>query len=275
MPPLLELLVGTLVIAALAIIAVRMGAIDAPGAAAGAVISFVAFLAGGFAWFIIIVLFFAVSSLLTRYRYEYKKKIGSAQESGGRRSWPNSLANGGVALFASLGELYFHSDLFALAFLASIASAMADTMATEIGVLSHSTPKLITNWRKTVSAGTSGGVTPLGGLAALAASVFIALVGLSLSMFPAGFRLGLFVFLSTVVGAMIGTSFDSFLGATVQSLNKCAVCGQLTESSEHHGHRTLHVKGVQFIENNWVNFIGILVGTITAVLLFLALVSFI
>ncbi|MGI0086152.1 MAG: DUF92 domain-containing protein, partial [Nitrososphaerales archaeon] len=238
MTALLELLLGILLIAALAIIAVRVGAIDTAGAASGGVITLIAFLAGGFGWLIIIVIFFAVSSLLTRYRYEYKKKIGSAQEKAGRRSWPNSLANAGIALFASLGELYFHSDLFALAFVTSIASAMADTLATEIGVLSHSTPRMITNLRKSVSAGTSGGVTLLGGVAALSASAFIALVGLSLSMFPSGLNFALFGFVSVVVGAMIGTGFDSFLGATIQSLNKCSVCGQFTESSEHHDQKT-------------------------------------
>lgn len=267
----LVLLGGILLIAALAVIAFKSGAIDALGAAAGGVISFFAFLAGGLAWLIIIVIFFGISSLLTRYRYECKKKIGSAQERGGKRSWPNSLANAGVALVASLGELFFHSNLFTLAFLASIAAAMADTLATEIGLLSHSTPRLITNLRKNVAAGMSGGITSLGESAALLAAISIALAGLFLSMFSAGTNVAVFVFVSVVAGAIIGTSFDSFLGATVQSLSKCSVCGKLTEGSKHHGQESVREKGLWFIENNSVNFIGISVGAIAAVLIFLGL----
>ena len=271
MSSLLVLLGGILLIAALAVIAFKSGAIDAIGAAAGGVISFFAFLAGGLAWLIIIVIFFGISSLLTRYRYEYKKKIGSAQERGGKRSWPNSLANAGVALAASLGELFFHSNLFTLAFLASIAAAMADTLATEIGLLSHSTPRLITNLRKGVAAGMSGGITSLGESAALLAAISIALAGLFLSMFSAGTNMAVFVFVSVVAGAIIGTSFDSFLGATVQSLSKCSVCGKLTEGSSHHGQLSVRTRGLWFIENNSVNFIGISVGAIAAVLIFLGL----
>src|SRR5487761_911693 len=257
MSSLFVLLGGILLIAALAVIAFKSGATDAIGAAAGGVISFFAFLAGGLAWLIIIVIFFGISSLLTRYRYEYKKKIGSAQERGGKRSWPNSLANAGVALAASLGELFFHSNLFTLAFLASIAAAMADTLATEIGLLSHSTPRLITNLRKGVAAGMSGGITSLGESAALLAAISIALAGLFLSMFSAGTNMAVFVFVSVVAGAIIGTSFDSFLGATVQSLSKCSVCGKLTEGSSHHGQLSVRTRGLWFIENNSVNFIGI------------------
>ena len=271
MSSLFVLLGGILLIAALAVIAFKSGAIDAIGAAAGGVISFFAFLAGGLAWLIIIVIFFGISSLLTRYRYEYKKKIGSAQERGGKRSWPNSLANAGVALAASLGELFFHSNLFTLAFLASIAAAMADTLATEIGLLSHSTPRLITNLRKGVAAGMSGGITSLGESAALLAAISIALAGLFLSMFSAGTNMAVFVFVSVVAGAIIGTSFDSFLGATVQSLSKCSVCGKLTEGSSHHGQLSVRTRGLWFIENNSVNFIGISVGAIAAVLIFLGL----
>ncbi len=268
---LLELLLGLLLIALLAILAIRLGAIDVPGALAGAVISLFTFLAGGFAWLIIIVIFFGVSSLLTRFRYDYKKRIGSAQEKGGRRSWPNTLANGGIALTAAIGELYFHSDIFTLVFLASIAAAMADTLATEIGLLSQSTPRLITDLRRTVKAGTSGGITGLGETAAIMASVFVALVGILLSLFSPGLTKVIVVFAAVVVGAMIGTCSDSVLGATAQAVYRCAVCGELTESAIHHDQKTMLVRGSRLIENNSVNFIGIIIGTIAAVLIYLGL----
>jgi uncharacterized protein (TIGR00297 family) len=266
-----QLWLGAFLIIALAVLAVGLRTIDAAGAIVGAIISLFTFLAGGFPWLVIIVIFFAGSSILTKFRYEYKKKIGSAQEKGGMRSWPNTIANGGVALLASVGEIYLHSDLFAIAYLTSIAAAMADTLGTEVGLLSHSKPRLITHLSMTVKAGTSGGITGLGESAAILSSVFVALVGIFLSLFSAGAREGSIVFLSVVIGAMIGTSADSFLGATAQVVNKCTVCGELTESAIHHDQKTVRIKGFRMIENNSVNLIGIAIGTVVAILIYLGL----
>ena len=59
-----------------------------------------------------------------------------------------------------------------LAYFGAIASANADTWATELGVLSRTPPRLITTG-KPVAPGTSGGVTWYGTVAALAGSAFI------------------------------------------------------------------------------------------------------
>src|SRR5579864_8327926 len=154
-PPEIQIVAGALLIILLAVVAVRSRAIDISGALLGALISFTAFLAGGLAWLLVIVAFFAISSLLTRFRYDYKKKLGSAQEKGGVRSWPNTLANGLIAGLAATAEIVTHQEIFMVAFLGSIATAMSDTVATEIGLLSSSRPRLISNLRKFVEPGTS------------------------------------------------------------------------------------------------------------------------
>ena len=260
----LELILGAVAVTLLAFVAVRAGAIDLSGAASGGIISYVAYLAGGLSWLVIIIIFFGVSSSLTRYRYDYKLKIGSAQEKSGKRSWPNSVANSGVAFAISLVQLISPSELLAIGFLASISTAMADTLATEIGVLSHSTPRLITNFKERVKPGTSGGVSELGELTAFLTSISMAIIGLLLYMFSFGDVTIVSVIVSVSIGAMVGTTFDSFLGATIQALYKCAVCGQFTESRTHHEQRTTQVRGFKLIENNSVNFIGILLGTLVS-----------
>ena len=261
-----DLLVGILLICALALSAVFLRVIDISGALSGAIITFLAFLAGGFAWFFLMVVFVAVSSALTRFKYDYKRRLGFAQDKMGMRSWPNSIANGGVSMIASIGELYTHSELFAVMFLTSVAAAMADTLATEVGLLSHSSPRLITHPFTFVEPGTSGGITTLGNAAALLTAICMTILGLGLSIVKEGNFVSLGVAgLFVTMSAVFGVFFDSFLGATIQETNRCVDCGKLTENSSHHGKPTIHVRGFKRFNNNVVNFVGILGGTILAV----------
>ncbi len=267
-PSEIELALGVILILVLAIVAYKAKAIDVPGAAAGAVISFVAFLAGGFAWLIVIVAFFAISSVLTRFRYDYKKQLGSAQEKGGVRSWPNTLANGLIAGLAALGEIATHEDIFIVAFLGSIAAAMSDTVATEIGLLSKSKPRLIVNLKKFVEPGISGGVTLLGELACVTSALVITAIGTSLGILAGNYRILAAASFSVIFGAIIATNFDSVLGGTIQGRNKCQVCGASTEGLTHHDTPTVSVAGKKLIDNNAVNLIATLAGALVSMGLF-------
>jgi len=262
---------ATVLIGILAVVAYRGKAIDVPGAAAGAVISFVVFLAGGFAWLFVIVAFFVISSILTRYRYDYKQRLGSAQEKGGVRSWPNTLANGLIPGLAAIAEIITHQDVFIVAFLGSVAAAMSDTVATEIGLLSKSKPRFIVNLRKFVEPGTSGGVTLIGELACLVSAIVITGIGTFLGVINGGYRTVSAAIPAVILGAIIATNFDSLLGGTVQGRNRCVVCGARTESLTHHGEQTVSVTGKRRMDNNAVNLIATLAGAIVSIALFLLL----
>jgi uncharacterized protein (TIGR00297 family) len=265
-----EVIIGVIVILGLAAIAIRWRAIDLQGAIAGVIISLLAFLAEGFAWLFMIVIFFGVSSVMTKYRYDYKRKLGFAQDKSGTRSWPNSVANGGVAAIASLAELYTHTEIFAVMFLTSVAVALADTLATEVGLLSHSKPRLITHLSKAVEAGTSGGVSLLGDIAAISSAVGLSFLGIAVAVIVGNGSYDLFsAALAVVLGATIGVFVDSVLGATVQGINKCSKCEKLTENLTHHGQRTSTVRGLRYVDNNVVNFTSILVGAISSIGLYL------
>jgi len=271
----MDLLLGVGFIIVLGLAAYKGKAIDATGALSGGVISFAAFLAGGFGWLLVIVAFFAISSVLTRYRYDYKKQLGSAQEKGGIRSWPNTLANGLVAGIAAVAEIVTHQDVFIVAFLGSIAAAMSDTVATEIGLLSKSKPRLIVNLRKFVEPGTSGGVTLMGELACLTSALVITAIGTSLGILSGGYRNLSAAALAVILGAIIATNFDSLIGGTVQGRNRCTVCGTSTELLTHHDMPTVSMSGKRMLDNNAVNLVATLAGALVSVGLYLVFLAFI
>ncbi|MDG6934497.1 MAG: DUF92 domain-containing protein [Nitrososphaerota archaeon] len=174
-----------------------------------------------------------------------------------------------MAALAAVAELYLHQEVFAVAFLASIAAANSDTVATEVGLLSGSKPRAITDLRRVVEPGTSGGVSLLGELAAIGSSIGIATLGLLLHTIPSNSLIAAFI--SVVVGALFGTNFDSLLGGTVQGVRRCQICGAQTESRNHHNEPTKLDRGSRFVDNNVVNFVAILAGTSVAMLAFAAL----
>jgi uncharacterized protein (TIGR00297 family) len=274
-PSEIQLAIGLVFIAALAVLAYKGKAIDGLGAAAGAVISFVVFIAGGFPWLLIIVAFFAISSVLTRYRYDYKKQLGSAQEKGGVRSWPNTLANGLIAGLAAVAEIVTHQDVFIVAFLGSVAAAMSDTVATEIGLLSKSKPRLIVNLRKFVEPGTSGGVTLIGELACVTSALVITAIGTALGILSGGYHTLSAAALAVIFGAIIATNFDSLIGGSLQGRNKCVDCGARTEALTHHEKPTISVAGKRFLDNNAVNLIATLTGGLVSIAIFLLLLAII
>lgn len=272
MPSSIELILGAIIIVGLAIVSIRVNALDVSGALTGALISFATLLAGGLSWLAVIIAFVLIASILTRYRYDYKKRLGSAQEKGGTRSWPNALANGLLAGIMAISELISHRPVYAIAYVASISAAMSDTIATEIGLLSHSSPRMIYSPMRIVSPGVSGGVTGLGELAGLISAIGLSALAIATGTITGDYPKYLSEVFGIVIASFIAMNFDSLLGATLQGLNRCVVCNATTESLHHHGRSTIKVKGFRYIENNMVNLIATLVAAAIASAIYLVLV---
>ena len=84
----------------------------------------------GVPWFILIVLFFGLSIFATRFSKPYKEEIGQYEKT---RTAKNVISNGLVAfLMAAFGSYYLP---LAGGFIGAVATATADTLASEIGVL--------------------------------------------------------------------------------------------------------------------------------------------
>lgn len=164
-------------------------------------------------WFLALIAFFAIGGGFTKYKYEYKKSRGVAEEKSGVRSYKNVFANSLPAFTLAIAYQVFptHQDTVLIAYLASLATALADTLASEIGQTSKSQPRMITTLKKT-STGVDGGITLTGELASLLGAAIIAFLALATQLTPPT-PLPL---LLVLLGGFIGTNIDSLLGATLQ-----------------------------------------------------------
>ncbi len=255
------------VVIAVALAAILLNTLDGRGFIASVVVGLTIVYGGGLPWFVIVAVFFVLGVVFTLYKYGYKRKLGSAQEKGGARNWPNILANGGAASVVALFNFFNPSPVTAALFLGAVSTSAADTAATELGLLSHSRPQLVTNLTKSVTPGTSGGVSFLGLLGSVLASVVIGLMALFLGLLP----YGLSVMAVCAVGGIAGAMFDSILGATIQRQGYCVVCSKPSEALKHCGEATRVTRGVWFIENNVVNLIATAVGAGVALLALVAI----
>jgi uncharacterized protein (TIGR00297 family) len=262
-------LVELAVVVAFALVAIGAKAIDRRGFLASVAVGYPIILGGGWTWFVIVATFFVLGVAFTWYRYEFKKSLGSAQEKGGTRNWPNILANGGVASLLGLGELLGGSVVFSVLYVGAVSAAASDTVATELGLLNRSPPRLITNLGKVVPPGTSGGVSAMGFAGTLLASALIgvvaALLGVANGLQPP------YVVAVTVAGGVVGSVADSVAGAAFQRKSFCVVCGKPSENLVHCGEPTRFSSGLKFVDNHVVNVIATVFGALGAIGLYLLL----
>jgi uncharacterized protein (TIGR00297 family) len=264
--PLVDLVIEFFVVVGVALAAVLLNTIDGRGFLASASVGFAIVFGGGLSWFVLVAVFFVTGVAFTLYEYGYKKRIGGAQEKGGARNWPNILANGAVASGAAVLNLFTPSPMTAALFVGAVSASAADTAATELGLLSPSRPRLITNPFKFVTPGTSGGVSLRGFAGAAMASLIIGTIALFLGILP-----GLELIYICVAGGVAGAVADRFAGADVQRRGYCPVCLKPTEALRHCGEKTMPTAGVPFVENNVVNLVATSVGALVSLWLLLAI----
>jgi uncharacterized protein (TIGR00297 family) len=241
-------------------IAFWRGSLSASGATGAVIIGAVTFGLGGWTWGLLLVLFFVTSSALSRFREADKRKAAEASEKGSRRDLGQVLANGGVPAGLALASGLATSEGWLAMFIGALATVTADTWATELGTLSRTPPRLITTGR-VVAAGTSGGISVLGTLAALAGA---ATIGLAAGLMPNGLPWWIALLLGLVSG-LGGSLIDSLLGAGLQRQGYCPSCQAATEARIHHcGAATKLTGGCSWLGNDAVNFLASLGGGLVA-----------
>lgn len=170
------------------------------------------------------------------------------------------MANGLTGMVCILAYYVTRQEGFLVAYYAAIFEVMADSIASDIGVLSKKAPRDICTWKE-VPKGISGGVSVLGLLASGAACIVGGLVcGIWLQ------ASGKVVFI-IALAPYLGMLADSVIGSLCQVQYRCSVCGIHTELKEHCGQKTEVVKGCSKISNNIVNFVCTVLAALAAYLL--------
>ncbi|KAH7334001.1 integral membrane protein DUF92-domain-containing protein [Rhizoctonia solani] len=166
------------------------------------------------------------------------------------------------------------SRTLVLVVLGHFACCLGDTMASELGILSKSPPRLITTFAK-VPPGTNGAMSRTGTLASLAGGVIMGitmLVTLLLESPACRSGVGSLTFsllLAGACGGLGGSALDSLIGATIQRTEFSDVSGSvITDETKSRPRRAGEVKvisGMNLLTNNQVNLIssvvtGVLIG---------------
>mmetsp|Transcript_9589 Transcript_9589/g.22529 ORF Transcript_9589/g.22529 Transcript_9589/m.22529 type:complete len:153 (+) Transcript_9589:637-1095(+) len=141
------------------------------------------------------------------------------------------------AICAARGESFLgiSSNLFILGFVASLATKLSDTFASEIGKAYGKTTFLITTLER-VEPGTEGAVSAEGTAASVVGGLLVSLYGWSIGM------ISMKAIPVSVFAAFVATNIESVLGATLQGK-----------------------KNLEWITNEVVNFINTLIGGALAI----------
>jgi uncharacterized protein (TIGR00297 family) len=247
----MQLLIGFLLAIIIAYLAYRAHSLSISGAFAATIVGTVVFGLGGWQWAVLLLIFFITSSALSRLFKKRKQGLDEKFSKGHQRDAGQVFGNGGLATaFVLAHALYPESAVPWVGFAAALAAVNADTWATELGVLNPTPPRMITDLRKRVEKGTSGGISLFGTFASLLGAAIIAL--------PASLMSGDWLLLPLITFAgLAGSLFDSLLGATVQAMYYCPTDKKETEKHPLHtcGTETVHIRGWMWLNNDWVNFV--------------------
>lgn len=249
--------------------------VDLTGVAAGIPVMIIHTVAG-YRFAALLLVFFFTSSKLTRVGEEKKREIDAEFKEGGQRNWRQVLANSGIAsiLLVMLAALTRGQDrcldtneskiITSLmgGIIGHYACCNGDTWSSELGVLSRSQPRLITNFQ-IVRKGTNGGVTLYGLVAASAAGTIIGvtfvLLGLITTECPSDVAwMQLLVLPIAALAGLFGSLIDSFLGATLQFSGYCIVRKKVVAKP---GPTVVRISGMNILDNNSVNAVSVLLTT--------------
>ena len=152
-----------------------------------------------------------------------------------------------------------NDEKFYLLYFMVISSSLADTLASSIGSLSNKGCFNPLNF-KSMKKGESGAISFLGLGASLTAGIFVGL--------PYFLKKHIIInYLYIILVGFLGAYFDSLLGYLCQGKYECSKCHEKIESKWHCDRPAKLIKGINFIDNNVVNFLNNLFSFVTGYLL--------
>lgn len=224
------------------------------------VIDLVVSLAFGNLGFVVLMAFF-VGALAVDKIKKRRKREDTITKKEGTRDLVQVVANGLVPLVMALLYIATLNPAFLVGYVAALAEAFADTVASGLGVYSKTTFDLFK--MKRCECGLSGGMSVIGTMSSFFASIIIALIPFAFGIYGAN----LWPVVIAALSAFAGVIFDSFLGSILQIKYKCTVCGALTEREQHCNRPTARHSGFAFFDNDVVNLLsGVFAATLAAAL---------
>ncbi len=176
----------------------------------GGILSFFIFKGAGFPGLLMLTIFFVTGVGVTSWQWDKKFRSGLAEKDKGRRKPGQVLANAGLPAVAGLMTYYcVYFEINApLIIAACFASATADTVSSELGIIYGSRFYNILNFKKS-QRGLNGVISVEGTLLGVAGSSLIALVYCAVY----GWSLQA---VTIIIAGTAGNIADSVMGATLE-----------------------------------------------------------
>ncbi|BAQ62422.1 hypothetical protein GM3708_2828 [Geminocystis sp. NIES-3708] len=163
--------------------------------------------------YLVVMFYFFVGSGITRVGIAQKEAEGIAEKRSGVRGPENVWGSALIGTLCALGYVFAPvpwQQFFLIGYLASFATKLSDTCASEIGKAYGKNTFLITTF-KPVPRGTEGAVSLEGTIAGFIASLAIASLGYGIGM------INIIGVIICLISAFIATNLESVIGATLQT----------------------------------------------------------
>jgi uncharacterized protein (TIGR00297 family) len=180
------------------------------GALTGGLLAALLYKGFGVTGIVLLGAFFVAGTVATSLGRRKKEQLGIAEKNKGQRTASQVLANGGVAALAGLLAWFYpqHQVAWQLAAAASLASASADTLSSELGSIYGKNFYNILTFKKD-TCGLDGVISLEGTLWGIAGSLLIAVIYMAAYGYSA-------LIWWIVLAGFIGNIADSVLGAALE-----------------------------------------------------------
>lgn len=191
------------------------------GALGGWFLGTILILGAGWPMYVALLAFFVIGTVTTKLGYARKAKLGLAQEGGGRRGFSHAFSNVGVAAICAIAvsrlsrvdESPFEWMMLAyLMGIASLATAAADTTASEIGQWIGRRAFLPLTLRR-VAVGTEGAISIEGTLAGVVGGFLVALAAVAALHYGLDLDPGAIAIALVTACAFLGSYLESIAGS--------------------------------------------------------------
>jgi uncharacterized protein (TIGR00297 family) len=272
-------LLGGLFALAVALFSIKVKFLNNSGATATFLLGSTIFGVGGLDWTVPLLTFYFLSSILSKLGHKRKAKFDLVFEKGSQRDAGQVYANGGVAWIMMVIYSLTADPYIFFAYLGTLAAVQADTWATEIGTMwPNPKARLVTTFKE-VPVGTSGGVSIPGTSASFLGSLLICSSAIIMNVSWIN-KVGILQSLLVIgIAGLFSSLVDSFFGATVQAQYFDPIREKVTERTHSiapDGSKVVNklIKGYDFVNNDMVNTLCAISGSVVAYFVVQNLASF-